>query len=143
MSKLVGGICFSLGLILCVLLGAELFTSTTLTLVAKAANRISWAQLLKNWGLVYLATCIGGLIMSASSSCRQPIHGSGWSVGAERHESGPSTRSITPLSRPWPLASSATSWCVSPPWMAFGARSATDKVMVMLFPSPCSWLRRF
>ena len=28
LSKLVGGICFSLGLILCVLLGAELFTST-------------------------------------------------------------------------------------------------------------------
>ena len=24
-------------------------------------------------------------------------------------------------------------------WMAFGARSATDKVMVMLLPSPCSW----
>ena len=63
MSKLVGGICFSLGLILCVLLGAELFTSTTLTLVAKAANRITWAQLLKNWALVYFGNFIGGLIV--------------------------------------------------------------------------------
>ena len=63
LSKLVGGICFSLGLILCVLLGAELFTSTTLTLVAKAANRITWAQLLKNWALVYFGNFIGGLIV--------------------------------------------------------------------------------
>ena len=45
-NKLVGGICFSLGLILCVLLGGELFTSTTLTLVARAANRITWGQML-------------------------------------------------------------------------------------------------
>ncbi|MGL5288952.1 MAG: formate/nitrite transporter family protein, partial [Aeromonas sp.] len=65
MAKLIGGLCFSLGLILCVLLGAELFTSTTLTLVAKAANRITWGQLLKNWGLVYVGNLIGGLLMVA------------------------------------------------------------------------------
>ena len=44
MSKLIGGLCFSMGLILCVLLGAELFTSTTLTLVAKAAGQIGRAH---------------------------------------------------------------------------------------------------
>ena len=52
-SKLAGGVCFALGLILCVILGGELFTSTTLTLVARAANRITWSQMLKNWAIVY------------------------------------------------------------------------------------------
>lgn len=64
-SKLAGGLCFSLGLILCVILGGELFTSTTLTLVAKAAKRISWSQMLRNWALVYSGNLVGGLIMVA------------------------------------------------------------------------------
>ncbi|WP_432803399.1 formate/nitrite transporter family protein [Escherichia coli] len=34
MAKLIGGICFSLGLILCVVCGADLFTSTVLIVVA-------------------------------------------------------------------------------------------------------------
>ena len=34
-AKLIGGICFSLGLILCVICGADLFTSTVLIVVAK------------------------------------------------------------------------------------------------------------
>ena len=38
MAKLVGGICFSLGLILCVVCGADLFTSTVLIVVAKAST---------------------------------------------------------------------------------------------------------
>lgn len=50
MAKLVGGICFSLGLILCVVCGADLFTSTVLIVVAKASGRItrvSWRKLAK------------------------------------------------------------------------------------------------
>lgn len=41
MAKLIGGICFSLGLILCVICGADLFTSTVLIVVAKASGRIT------------------------------------------------------------------------------------------------------
>ena len=48
-AKLIGGICFSLGLILCVICGADLFTSTVLIVVAKASGRITWGQLAKNW----------------------------------------------------------------------------------------------
>lgn len=53
MAKLVGGICFSLGLILCVVCGADLFTSTVLIVVAKASGRITRGQLAKNWLNVY------------------------------------------------------------------------------------------
>ena len=42
LSKLVGGMVFSLGVIMCVIFGAELFTSSTLTAVAKATHRITW-----------------------------------------------------------------------------------------------------
>lgn len=49
-AKVAGGIVFATGLVLVVLTGAELFTSSTLTLTARASGRISWAQLFRNWG---------------------------------------------------------------------------------------------
>lgn len=62
MAKLIGGICFSLGLILCVICGADLFTSTVLIVVAKASGRITWGQLAKNWLNVYFGNLIGALL---------------------------------------------------------------------------------
>jgi formate transporter len=60
-SKLIGGICFSLGLMLVVVCGADLFTSTVLIVVAKASGRISWGQLARNWINVYLGNLVGAL----------------------------------------------------------------------------------
>lgn len=61
-AKLIGGMCFSLGLILCVVCGADLFTSTVLIVVAKASGRITWMQLLKNWLNVYIGNLAGALM---------------------------------------------------------------------------------
>lgn len=62
-AKVLGGLVFSTGLALVVLTGAELFTSSTLTLTARASGRITWAQLLRNWVVVYVANFVGALTM--------------------------------------------------------------------------------
>lgn len=62
LAKLVGGICFSMGLMLVVVCGADLFTSTVLTVVAKASGRITWRQLAINWLNVYVGNLFGALI---------------------------------------------------------------------------------
>jgi len=64
-AKLVGGICFSLGLMLVVVCGADLFTSTVLIVVAKASGRITWKQLGLNWLNVYVGNLIGALFFVA------------------------------------------------------------------------------
>ncbi len=46
-TRLIGGLAFSLGLILVVVTGGELFTSSVLTLVARASGKISWKTLVK------------------------------------------------------------------------------------------------
>ena len=60
-ARMLGGIAFSLGLILVVVGGAELFTGNTLIVMAWADRRITTRQLARNWALVYLANFGGAL----------------------------------------------------------------------------------
>ena len=60
-SRLLGGIVFSLGLILVVVAGAELFTGNNLIVMAWVDGKVTAARLLRNWGLVYAANFAGAL----------------------------------------------------------------------------------
>ncbi len=62
-GKIVGGLVFSLGLMLVVVLGADLFTSTTMTLLPLASRKIGWKQMFANWGVVYVGNFIGAMIL--------------------------------------------------------------------------------
>jgi formate/nitrite transporter FocA (FNT family) len=59
-GRLLGGVAFSLGLLL-VVGGAELFTGNNLIVMPWAERKITTLQLLRNWGLVYLANLAGAL----------------------------------------------------------------------------------
>lgn len=65
LTKLVGGLVFSLGVIMVVILGSELFTSSTLTLVARVGGKITTSQMIRNWIVVYLGNFVGGLFIAA------------------------------------------------------------------------------
>jgi len=58
-AKVIGGLTFSLGLILVVVAGAELFTGNNLIVMAWASHKVTTAQLLRNWVIVYLGTSLG------------------------------------------------------------------------------------
>jgi len=60
MIRLIGGVAFSLGLILVVIGGAELFTGNNLMVMAWASKAVSSAALLRAWALVYLGNFVGG-----------------------------------------------------------------------------------
>jgi formate/nitrite transporter len=61
LSRLVGGLAFSLGLILVVVGGAELFTGNSLLVMAWASGKVSNVCLLRNWTLVYMGNFVGAL----------------------------------------------------------------------------------
>ena len=58
-SRLVGGLVFCLGLVLVVVAGSELFTGNNLLVMAWAHAKITTAELLRNWAVVFLANVIG------------------------------------------------------------------------------------
>ncbi|MBO9369068.1 MAG: formate transporter FocA [Chloroflexi bacterium] len=61
LQRLFMGLVFSLGLILVVIGGAELFTGNNLIVMAWANRKISTKALLRNWGIVYLGNFVGAL----------------------------------------------------------------------------------
>ncbi len=58
-SRVLGGLVFSLGLLLVVVAGAELFTGNNLLMMAWADHRITTRELLRNWVIVCLANFAG------------------------------------------------------------------------------------
>ena len=60
--KLLGGIVFSLGLILVIIAGAELFTGNNLIVMAWAAKKVTTKLLLRNWVIVYFGNLIGATL---------------------------------------------------------------------------------
>lgn len=63
--RLVTGVVFPIGLIMVVLLGAELFTGNALMISAALAHRISWAGLIRNWVVVYIGNFVGAFCLAA------------------------------------------------------------------------------
>ena len=60
-TRLLGGVAFSLGLVLVVIAGAELFTGNNLMVMAWAGGRVSLARFLRAWAIVYAGNFAGAV----------------------------------------------------------------------------------
>ena len=58
-ARVLGAVCFSLGLLLVVVAGAELFTGNNLLAMAWADGKVSTAEVLRNWAVVCAANFVG------------------------------------------------------------------------------------
>jgi formate/nitrite transporter len=61
-GKIVGGTVFSVGLILVVIAGAELFTGNVIMLVGAVTGHYSFRKLIRNWVFVYAGNFIGAML---------------------------------------------------------------------------------
>ena len=132
-NRLLGGVTFSLGLILVVVAGAELFTGNNLIVMAWASRRVSTARLLGNWTLVWIgnfagATATAGIMYFT----RQYTFGHG-AVGTTVL-----TIANTKTGLGWVQAVALGIFCNAlvclAVWLTYGARSVTDKILAIIFP---------
>ena len=63
LTKLISGAAFSVGLMLVVIAGAELFTGNNLMVSSVMLKEISFGMMMKRWGLVFIANFIGSLLV--------------------------------------------------------------------------------
>ncbi len=62
-TRLLGGLCFSLGLLLVVCCGAELFTGNALMVCGLKGGTVERPAVLKNWVLVWVGNFAGALVL--------------------------------------------------------------------------------
>lgn len=80
-AKLLGGVVFSLGLVLVVVGGAELFTGNTLIVMAYASRKVTAGQVLRNWGVVYVSNFVGAAGVAALVAMSGRLGSGAGSVG--------------------------------------------------------------
>ncbi len=64
LTKFFSGAVFSVGLMLVVIAGAELFTGNTLLSVGLLDKKIDFKNLLKNWSVVYISNFVGSVFLA-------------------------------------------------------------------------------
>lgn len=64
LARLVSGAVFSLGLMLVVIAGAELFTGNNLMLMSVLDRKSTFGKMLFKWGIVYIANFIGAIFLA-------------------------------------------------------------------------------
>jgi len=79
--RLIAGVAFSLGLILVIVGGAELFTGDTLIVMAWAAKRVRTIRLLRVWLIVYVGNFVGAVATAIMIFAAGHYQGGGGAVG--------------------------------------------------------------
>jgi formate/nitrite transporter len=132
-ARLLAGLVFSLGLILVIVGGAELFTGDSLMIVACASRRITLGALLRAWSLVYIGN-IAGAVGTAVLVFLAGQHGFGGGAVGKTALAVASAKAALPTVQLFFLAVLCNVLVCLAVWMSFGARSTTDKIMVIVPP---------
>jgi len=132
-SKLLGGIVFSLGLILVVVSGAELFTGNTLIVMAYASRRVTAKALLRNWLVVYVSNFIGAAATAALIVASGRLSAGDGAVGlrALKIAEAKGALDFGAAIVSGVLANALVCLAV---WMTMSARTLIDKVVVIVPP---------
>ncbi|HSL02355.1 MAG TPA: formate/nitrite transporter family protein [Nitrospiraceae bacterium] len=133
LMRLAGGITFSLGLILVVVGGAELFTGNNLIAMAWASGRVTTQQVMRNWGWVYLGNLVGA-VGTAVLVWLAGVHAmSNGAVGETMVQIARSKIALDPVSAVARGVLCNVLVCLAV-WLCMGARSVTDKILATVFP---------
>lgn len=131
--QILGGAVFSLGLILVVVAGAELFTGNNLLAMAWADGKISTLDVLRNWAIVCCGNFIGaaGLALLVYLSRHADMnHG----AIAQEYLTIAAAKAAMPFWTAFFKGVMCNVLVCMAVWMAFAGRSVVDKVVAIIFP---------
>ncbi len=132
-TRLLAGIVFSLGLILVVVGGAELFTGNNLIVMAWASGKVSTGKLLRNWVIVYLGNFVGAFLTALGVYLSgQYLFGNG-AVGLNALTVA-NTKSGLDFVPALMLGIFCNALVCLAVWLCMGARTVVDKIAAIIFP---------
>lgn len=132
-TRLLGGVAFSLGLILVVIAGGELFTGNNLIAMAWASRLISFREVLQNWAIVYVGNLLGALGTVALVAIGRVHEFGDGGVGKTLHAITTHKLGLD-LLQAFALGILCNGLVCLAVWLSLAARSVTDKVIAIVFP---------
>jgi formate/nitrite transporter len=132
-SAVLGGLVFSLGLLLVVVAGAELFTGNNLLAMAWADGQISSLDVLRNWALVCLANFVGAAGLALVVFASGHTHLNGGAVGQAVVKIALAKQELT-VSQAFFRGLLCNVLVCMAMWMAMAGRSVTDKAVAIVPP---------
>jgi len=132
-NRLLGGLCFSLGLVLVVVGGAELFTGNNLIVMAWADRLITTRALLRNWGLVYLGNMAGAFAMVGAAHLSGTLELGGGAVAQTAVKIAASKVALDPL-QAFVRGILCNALVCLAIWLCFAAHTVSGKILAILLP---------
>jgi formate/nitrite transporter len=132
-ARLLGGLVFSLGLVLVVVAGAELFTGNSLLVMAAANRRIRVRALFRNWAVVYAGNFVGAFATAVAVVWSGQYQFGGGAIGVRALDIAAS-KSTLGAREALMLGVLANALVCLGVWMSFSARSTTDRVLAVMLP---------
>lgn len=130
LHRLAGGVAFSLGLVLVIIGGAELFTGNALIVMAWVDRLVTTTAMLRNWATVYAGNLVGSLLIALLVTVTGLLAGP-FGETAEKIASGKFALGPVELFARAILCNALVCLAV---WLSFAARTAAGKVLVIIFP---------
>jgi formate/nitrite transporter len=132
-TRLLAGLSFSLGLILVVVAGAELFTGNNLVVMAWAGGRVGTSRLLSGWALVYAGNFAGAIATAALVYLAGQYELGGGAVGEQALAIGVAKTSLG-FGQAVVLGALCNALVCLAVWLTYSARTVTDKVLAVVPP---------
>lgn len=132
-ANLLAGLVFSLGLILIVVAGAELFTGNNLIVMAWASRKVSTRHMMRSWIIVYIGNFVGSILTAVIMLIsRQYLFAKG-SIGLNALNIADAKCNLE-FFQAIALGMMCNALVCLTVWLCFSARSTTDKILSIIFP---------
>ncbi|MDV6011320.1 formate/nitrite transporter family protein [Haloechinothrix sp. LS1_15] len=132
-NYLAGGVVLATGYIIAILVGAEVFTSNNLLIMAWVARKLTTRNVLGNWGIVLCANALGALVLSALFLISGLPEAHQAAVG-ERAVELAAEKSARPALEAFALGILGNLFVCLAVWVALAGRTVTDKIVGTVLP---------
>jgi formate transporter len=132
-TRLIGSICFSLGLILVVVAGAELFTGNNLLIIGFASGTVTYKQVLKNWAVTYVGNFVGAIGVVGLMFMTDLWKMKSFAMGVKMVQIAADKTNLTFL-QGFSRGILCNALVCLAVWLCFSARSVISKIAAIIFP---------
>jgi formate transporter len=133
LTRLLAGLVFTLGLILVIVGGAELFTGNNLIMMAWADKKVSTGLMVKNWAIVFVGNFVGSILTVIIMYFAEQFKFGNGSIGMSALATANAKVQFSFI-QAVALGIMCNAMVCMAVWLCFSARTTTDRILAIIPP---------